>query len=342
VPCPASYSLERGRPSPPSTKAQLEGLEEHGIAAQLLRHGRSTGPKSDSVQFYVDTVGPGAYVEHRLPLVRGEVKMNVIIDSWAIQTGNIVVWDYKSGRFPVSARDNYQLLGYAAAITDHIRATAPRHAEWLEDNGSCVTMNIVQPRVTKEISSWTIPVAELRAHANVIFAAAEGALGEHPLATTGNHCHNCRAILECHSADMAATLSASYSSYTLGSNRDLTQLAYDLKKLRRAASMIKSMTNAIEATVESKLKLGGMVHGFETRIGRGKVVWTKEPAAVRSLGDLYGILLGKDDLITPLQAISAGVPKAMVGRYSKRTPGKRKVQECDDDRIIEMFRRGKV
>jgi len=340
VNCPGSYTLEQKYPSMPMTEDALRGLEEHKTAARILIGDNPTDGTevSNAVRTYVDEIqnvasGNLINVEHRLPLTRDGITLNNIIDchTYKAAENRFYVWDYKSGYYPVSAVGNWQLLTYAMAILD----TCPN----LEMTAS-FELTIIQPRISSTPDRWVIPAINLRSYRNQLFGAAAEALGDNPRTCSGNHCHRCSALAHCHSADEAGRVAVHYQGYTLDHTRTPDQLGVDLSVLKEAQTHIGRLTMALEQQLTGELKSGRQVIGWELGTGRGSQSWSQPHNAVTAMAKMYGVTVDKEALITPKQAITAGIPEAMVAAYSKVEPGALILKPSSDEELIRKFKEG--
>jgi len=108
--------------------------------------------------------------------------------------GRPFILDYKFGYgLEVTAKDNYQLLFYAAA------ALADDAMQWLfEGNESGdIILGIIQPTFSGEVDMTVVNVDDLRAMTLTLQASIHDAFGPYPKVSTGDHCRWCPAAPYC-------------------------------------------------------------------------------------------------------------------------------------------------
>ena len=336
VPCPGSVMLEDKYPSIPLDDGRLRGLEEHGLAAKLLSGEAVTvGPEVMEYINDVRAVTDKPYVETRLPLERDGIQLNCILDAYHYEAGKnrFYIWDYKAGYKPVSAVGNWQLLTYAMALLDKIPNL---------ENSATFELRIVQPRIRTEADVWIIPAINLRSYRNILFDAAINAGSDNPKLQTGNHCSYCSALGYCTASIEAGWTAVGYQDYALDVKRPVNQLAHDLDIIDTALDYLKDMKKAIESQLLHALRGGKQVLGYEVGTGRPNMSWSQDVGVVKALESVYGVKLVKESLITPKQAIAAGVPKSVVNAYSSVSSGGIRLVKSDDENMIRRFRDAKV
>ena len=103
--------------------------------------------------------------------------------------------------------------------------------------------------------------------------------------------------------------------------------------------MIGKMINALEDRLFNEIKLGNSVIGWTLGRGNDSVYWqNNRQKEILALGQLYGIDLDQHKLMTPKQAIAAGVPESLVNAYAKIVPGKLTLKESEDQDLINLFK----
>lgn len=336
VNCPGSHTLEPQFPDAwKDTEARDKGIEEHDIAAKILTGVHPGKPVPGPVTTYVEDVNSEVtdrrmlQVEHRTSISDLGITLNIVIDAWYSDPSKrrVVIWEYKSGMTPVYASKNWQLLIYACALSNHF-------TEQFDFD-----LRVVQPRIRKKPDRIVIPGIMLRTYRNQIFSAAAEAMGENPRCHSGVWCHMCNAMSHCHTCIEATAIAQAYSSYAIVEDRPNHVLGNDLALLRGAHSMIGKMINALEDRLFNEIKLGNSVIGWTLGRGYDSISWQdNRQKEILSLGQLYGIDLDQHKLMTPKQAIAAGVPESLVNAYAKIVPGKLTLKESEDQDLINLFK----
>lgn len=189
--CPGSYWLSEQAPKQPSTAAADEGTDAHDWAAKILL-GELDAFDSPyaGIELYVDRVkqaserkGAMLWVEKRVYLTQ---EVHGTPDAVVSHKKALDVFDLKYGYNKVEAKDNTQLLIYAAGAikTYDLKPTK-------------VNMHIVQPRAGG-IRSAQLPIKVFWARVNTILDAADKLLANPDSPRhAGDHCQYCPAAPIC-------------------------------------------------------------------------------------------------------------------------------------------------
>lgn len=152
----------------------------------------------DSTEFYLDYIKEYCNGLKEKPSIQAEIEVNYseyvpegfgTSDCIIIGDGILHVIDYKNGQgVVVSAEDNPQMKLYA------LGAYLLNRMFFVIEN---VKMSIVQPNVTKEVSTWECSVKDLLEWANSIKEPALKAWNNEGEFKPGEHCKFCRAKAQC-------------------------------------------------------------------------------------------------------------------------------------------------
>lgn len=242
-----------------------------------------TPEMADFVQHYVSTLygcaadGGVLLVEQALSLepITGEKNAFGTADAVILKDGELQIHDLKYGMRRVEAKNNYQLLVYAAAAVEEYGMLYPIDK---------VTVAIHQPRITDGHSSWTLTVKELESWVEGIKFAAVNALGAaeyeslealhaQGLLKPGEHCSNgyCAARATCPALkDLVITTTDSSPVPELLDN---AELAATVKKIPTIIDWCKE----VQGLLESKVLNGEVVPGYKAVVGRaGDRKWSDE------------------------------------------------------------------
>lgn len=323
VNCPGSFKLQIKYPRPKSKDAQ-DGIDEHSMAADILK-GISVTNVPDEVKCYVEYINSLSgirYVEEKFPFqVSEEVYLNAKIDTLVYDSANnlCTIVDYKSGRYPVSSKKNWQLMGYALAATDTLSYVTEE---------TVFSLVIVQPRVSEFVSEWRVRGVDLRAYANILRSACISALGDKPPCLTGEWCRWCGALAYCHTSEQVQRILLQCSGYAVDPERSTEQCSRDLVSLRAAYNYLKHVIDALETRVTAALRTGESLPHWSLSPSRGSKVWSEEVSTelLKSIAAGYGVTVAEEKLITPLQAIAAGIPEELVMPFVTVKQGSMKLQ----------------
>jgi hypothetical protein len=342
--CPASISLRRSLPErPQSTVAADTGKKAHAVGAEAIA---SWGKKS--LGEFADTLGPyvSEILEIRKSVLANELACGIerrvdcpdvhpecfgTVDQWLIANNILYVYDLKYGRVPVHAYGNKQLLIYASGIMRILPATIEIKA---------IHFSIFQPNdyLSKtHWKRWNIRAVDLRSHIEPIRAAAVNALSNDPLFSAGRHCRYCAARYNCR--EFARTVGeysepAGVETITLEQSAEARGL--ELTALLKALDLI---TYRIDAIRDDAFRGVLVPAGFAVQPGPGSTIWKPgDLEKVKQLAAVYGVEVQKDALITPKQAIDAGLPAEVVKPFTEKKPGQNALRKIDLEEWKEIFK----
>ena len=280
-------------------------------------------------KIYVDLVRnlPGErYIEQRIDCARIHPECFGTPDAviYNQEFNHLIVVDYKDGFIDVDVEKNLQLITYA---TGWIELLSNGGTNALE-NTMTVELIIVQPRAGG-IKQWSTTAVALRPFINKLSHACNEALSDNPKASAGPHCKYCKARAVCSSlGNTSQNFVAVAESTPVQPN-----IAQELAFLEYAESVISARKMAIHA-----LAMQNPPEGWTVGIGRGRKAWTADNAMVENMGALYGVDLMKAPLpVTPLQAITAGMPKDIIDGMSNMLPGKPKLEKINMNALKDAF-----
>lgn len=252
---------------------------------------------------------------------------------------SLAVIDFKWGHRFVDVMDNEQLLIYTSlAIAELADQMGIGYGQL--DQMLMLELTIVQPRAFGHapVRTWRLPASDIRARINQLLAAAErsqpGVRGE---ATAGAHCFFCPGRIDCPAHLRSAAAAADFASIDPPIGASLATLAGMLKQIRSASQRLEGMQKALEAHLMVKAQLGENVPGFSVERSSGPRKWNKPVAEVAAIGDLIGVKLRKESVVTPLQAEKLGVASELINAYTERTDGQPKLVETNERLLAQIF-----
>jgi len=262
--CPGSYTLQQKLgdllPEDTGSDAANLGTELHDNAEQALKTGSE--PREE-VAFYVNychqaSTAPDAevFIEHQVPLFYSREEHGYA--DYIVRTDDCVhIIDLKTGRIPVEAENNYQLLIYAYGMATF--------------NTERFKMTIVQNDTAK---TWELDMAQAEAIASTIGVKAQAAMNEyiHDLVASDEACQWCPCKPFC----------SAYTERLLESFEDLTG---DMKRLSddkmaylfTHSKQIKTTLAEIEKALFHRVNDGETINGVCITDGRrGNKTWSKD------------------------------------------------------------------
>jgi hypothetical protein len=186
-------------------------------------------------------------------------------DAVLVDGNHLHVIDLKTGRVPVEAENNRQLLTYAVGVMR--KFNAPKDI-------TC-TMHIFQPMVGH--SSWTVDGARLIQHGVDLQQAATLALSyDAPTNPSPDACKYCRAKTICPSIRQKVQDNARKEFST---DTSVTPEMLDL------AAIATSWAEAVQEAAKQQIKEMKPIEGWTLRPGRKSRFWKAESLAIEALKD---------------------------------------------------------
>ena len=239
----------------------------------------------------------------------------------------IYIADLKYGYRTVDVWPNYQLIAYAMGA-----------AQWFGlPLAKCkFHFAIVQPRrwhTAGPVRSAMVTGAQMLPYVEEIHSAVAAANQANAPLTPGKHCDYCPARAMCPALRQTVTDTVCAMPEAL----PFEYAELELQFLRKHSEHVNAYISGLEAQIEHGLRAGKRSKHFEMRAKNGSKVWAN-PDVIRVLAQLSGVKIDKQpELITPTQAIKAGVPAELVNMYSTRTPGKVTLENVDPSRWSRIF-----
>jgi len=348
VRCQASVIAQRGILSTGDRTAATAGQETHRRGAELIR-GACRGLPLPSG--YEDPIAL-EYAAHVIKILRTfgvfggpclgiETPVNCSIvhsechgtpDFWVYDETNndLMVIDLKTGYRPVRARDNWQLICYALGVAYTLGLDSDTH----------VYLRIFQPTISdKQFDQWPITLGALKGpeYLEHLQACAEIALDGMSMAIAGHHCYYCKARYCCDALQSAALDTADYLGEPIPNETEGQTLATELTILNHAKVMLTQRLDALTEHATAVIRGGSQIPGWQLSERKGRLAWTlgaDETAAALGLIDKSVTLRKPEELITPTQAIAAGLDPSVVAAYAKRSKPKLVLRE---DNAKEIF-----
>lgn len=353
VECAVWPHMNAAFPETEPTPASQEGDTAHAVLREYLTtgcmpevgftiaHGLTVTPEmQQGAEMFRDalpstTSAARWWIEEQLPPGRRVNEFNYgTPDTAVFEWPNLWILDYKFGHDPVEAFENWQCINYAALMLDLLGING------MTDQQLHVHIIVVQPRASHRdgpVRRWKVSAANIRAHINRLHMGAERALAPQPLARTGPHCKYCPGRHTCQTFEKVAQASMDVAYGTDPHVLTPHQVGLQLRFLKRAEAAIKARITGLEEQAISLQRQGQGVPFFKMGTGQGKTVWVRPYEEVKALGEAMQVKLTKDALVTPLQAITAGLSTEMVEMFSQAIPGSMQLMEDDGSTARRVF-----
>jgi hypothetical protein len=266
--CPGSYRLESLMPYEPAGEAAAIGTAIHELSEIILRGGEiPTGTDPDHLsmaQGYANFVN--TLVENprkkliEVNLDEGLKSLHPALggtaDAVLVDGDHLIICDLKTGRVPVDAQDNKQLLTYALGAMRQLKAP---------DTIEC-TMHIFQPRVGH--SKWTVSGNYLNLHGRRLKEAAELALtGDAPTNPSPDACRYCKAKTICPS--MREKVQEVARSDFLADTTVTPEMLDN-------AVLVAAWAEDVQTAAKKQLTSGKIIGNWTLRAGRKTKFWKDE------------------------------------------------------------------
>lgn len=358
VACPGSRALEAAYPELEESQEAREGRAAHWVAAEYLE-GRTVAvgllaPNNEIVthdmiegaEMYSKDVDLWRNSKYQLGALFVEKKIEIpsihkdcwgTPDAWGWSAphNEFFIWDYKFGHDFVEVYGNWQLIEYAAGILHSLNINGS------QSQHTYVTMCIIQPRCFsrgEKVRKWRVSVNELRGYFNMLEAAEHKAMQPEALCTPNPECNYCSARHVCSALQHAASTAITVSMQNVPHQLTPQQTGHELYRLEQAAKRIEARITGLKAQAVSQIERGERVPHYTLGVKSARQVWTIPVNEVKMLGMMCGAIVTKpEELVTPKQAITAGIPAAMVNKNSQVVPGSVQLVETDAREAAKAF-----
>lgn len=252
------------------------------------------------------------------------------------EDNHLFVDDLKYGHGFVSEVRNWQLVNYAALAACELGR--------YHDDSLLVTMTIHQPRCYHRrghVRSWTATLGELRQPIAELSAAFMFARSEEPpcMARDPDACRDCKGRHGCEALAMVTGPGVDLAYSTAPLKMSPAAMKREYQRLAQAEKFIAARRKGIEQSLLSAIQRGGIVPGFRIAHGAGRRVWRDDAMQndVVGVAKAFNANIEKPSLITPLQAIKAGVPEDVIKLYSHTPGGAAELVEDDETAAANIF-----
>lgn len=276
---------------------------------------------------YLNTLAAGGevYTELKISIKFGKYTLTGTVDDVALLPDgqSFHQADYKYGFTHVPA-DSPQNKIYGVGICQRFgREKAGLH--------------IIQPRdyTARPIRSHLFTPAEQNDFCAQVERALDAAHARYPVAVPGSHCNRCPGRGQCE-----AVRSWSMVEEHAGSDAQLSPeaVAFELHLARRQAELAAARVKGLEDEASHVLQSGALVPGWSLERKPGREQWTDEQP-VLDLAAGFGLLdtVSERRLITPNQAIKAGLPAELVRMHTSRPIGEAKLVPSGETLAARIF-----
>ena len=266
IKCPGSLALEEQMPIQPSSEAAQRGTKIHAIAeafltGQDLDHSQFDDDMINTAKIYVDYVmmhGVTPHVEVDLTpdLSNLHPDLGGTADAVLILKDKIKVIDLKSGRIPVIAKGNTQLMTYALGA----------YLKFKEHNITTFEVAIFQPGIGGSSHEYT--AQELLAFSEELLAAIEKAQDPFAGFIAGPaQCKYCKAKVKCPEIKELANKVAA---------KEFATEDKSMNELLDIAEIVGDWAEQVKAEAKQTLASGQLIDGWQLKPGRKMVKYANQ------------------------------------------------------------------
>jgi len=250
---------------------------------------------------------------------------------WHDTTGILHIGDLKYGWGIVEPIHNWTLVSHAVA--------------WCLSNPSLkptsIIMTIYQPRPfhrDSKVRRWVISYDQLMVLCAQIFAQLSNPTDN---LMTGPNCYKCKALAACPAARKAALNAVDIADIAHDDTVSGVELSLELDNLKAAAARIKNRLGAIEDLTKHNIRLNAnSAPGYAVEHQFGNLKWN-DGVNIDFLKVMTGKTLSKPKILTPKQAIKAGVDEATVKSFSHEpSTGLKLIRITSDEKASKLFKKG--
>lgn len=351
-----SFSLVASDNKPRTTHENtLKGKAAHWIAEEVLQ---GSGELSDYLNRVHEPTGvvitdemidyTAVYVEYCRALMRDQYgieerlhcrlvheKCNGVVDFYALIGGRLVVVDFKYGMKWVEPINNVQLSIYATTLAEKYNLPID----------TPVTLVIVQPRTYHplgRVREFHTVVGNVNGLVNIAHKVVSEAERGNTIAVTGSHCYKCPHLHNCKAVTAAGYNAIDFAASSDGDlpNLSATDIAHQLTNIEDAIELLKMRADALDELATIMVKSGIDIPGRTLEQSFSRPKWGKPKDEVKALGEALGVPLVKEELITPSQAVKAGLSKEALKGLTVTYKNASKLKRVDLNLAKMLFSRG--
>lgn len=272
-----------------------------------------------------DIMGVG-YVEAETNHSDGvNYEINGRADHFGVEARRLQINDYKYGYRVVEPEENWTLISHAMGLI----------INGLDGQVDDISFKIYQPRPHHpkgSVREWVISVQQL--WGEYYPELLDAFVNPKNEVSSGDHCHRCPSASVCPASQIANgnMLDVTENAF----NADITpeDLARLLAENKRAKSILENNTRAYEELAVHLIKGGKVVPGYALEKELTNQIWNDEvtPELIKAL---TGVDVRKNAMITPKQAITAGLSEDFVNSWSGRNQKGLKLAKINPNNLIK-------
>lgn len=202
-----------------------------------------------------------------------------------------------------------------------------------------VVLHIIQPRDygSNPFRSYEFTPADQNDFCAEVVAALRLAHAKNPYAVAGSHCRNCPGR-GAHCSENWDTAVMGMEVLTRPVDSDPASVGRMVQMMRVASDVVTAALKGLEDEARYQIESGTLVPGWSLERKPGREQWTDEQP-VLNLAAGFGLLdtVSTRKLITPNQAIKAGLPAELVRMHTSRPIGEAKLVPSGETLAARIF-----
>lgn len=246
----------------------------------------------------------------------------------------LLLYDFKFGHRFVEVFENDQCIEYVAGVLEEL-------PHGLTDMEVDVTVKIVQPRAYHKdgsIRAWHFKGSDIRALVNIASYSAHEALSDTAVTRVGPECRDCQARHACPTLQAAAMTACDVAGAAQPFDLPVAAMALEYRVLQHYRDLLRARSTGLEEQLLALGRTGQAIPGLRIEHGAGRERWTLPDAQVIAAAAMLGVDIAKaPEVMTPKQAVKAGLPSAMLAGLVNTPRGEAKLVTDDGSMARRIF-----
>jgi hypothetical protein len=248
----------------------------------------------------------------------------------------IAIVDYKYGHRYVDPWRNAQGVNYIAGVLEAHGLTRDDVKGWE------IVFAVIQPRnfhSSGPVREWRALGWQVWEAIDAMREAAYRAKEPNAATKTGPWCRDCSGRHACEALRRVGAYALDLAGSSIPSELSDDALGLQLRHIRAAQKRLEALLSGLEADALARIRRGEKLAGLAIQHGQGRETWNTTAETVLATADAFGINLRKEALLTPKQALKAGMDPDLVKAFAHTPSGEAKVVEVDASAVARAFSR---
>lgn len=340
VACPGSRALEEKYPQLEQSASAAEGTLAHWVAMQIC----ASKPFLKAFETTPEMISGGELFKteiskHNTGVLHLENEIKIPLfnepiigrpDAWIYncEAATVYIYEYKFGRTPVEAFENWQLIEYGYGISS---------TPILIDK---FIFKVIQPRDLRgnTVKTWEVSADKIASYFNTLRTQEQLAANDNAPCIPNPECTYCSARHACPALQAACLQAVDISEQNTPIDLTPDAVGSELRILEQAVKRLNARITGLTEQATSMIRQGSRVSHYTLESTVGRETWRIPTTEVIALGKLSGLNLQKPiESITPKQARDAGLSTEFTDRYAERSKGALKLTPLDERKLRGIF-----